>query len=300
MKLNKIFAIALAAITLSACSDDDDFNTAGDVTVSMEQSTMTVDENSDLFYVPIIVTGTSNGPIQVRVTVAENGSTPATADENYLVTTKTINIGKGESVGNVEIIPVDDRFQNADRTFTVTITSASGAKVGQQSSCLITLKDNDATLYGRLQGKWTMTGIDAFTGGEVSIAATISGMNAGEEGYGETLFINFNPDGNAISIMTTLVQTQNGGYALKADLGQVTASGIPYSEYRLDLLLFALDPAQGYYRSGYVGLAINADENEITWPSAYILDLFAMALRENQYLQLGDYYAYENPKWVRE
>ena len=37
MKLNKIFAIALAALTLTACSDDDDINTAN-VTVNMQKT----------------------------------------------------------------------------------------------------------------------------------------------------------------------------------------------------------------------------------------------------------------------
>ena len=44
MKFNKIYAIALAALTLTACSDDDDngLNSTSGVTVQMQQSTMSV------------------------------------------------------------------------------------------------------------------------------------------------------------------------------------------------------------------------------------------------------------------
>ena len=51
MKLNKIFAIALAALTLTACSDDDDnnflggVNTASGVTVEMGNSQFTTQES---------------------------------------------------------------------------------------------------------------------------------------------------------------------------------------------------------------------------------------------------------------
>lgn len=76
MKLNKIFAIALAALTLTACSDDDDVNSAA-CTVSMQEQTINASEDmvADIYYyVPIQVTGDSNGPI--RVTVEVSGTEP--------------------------------------------------------------------------------------------------------------------------------------------------------------------------------------------------------------------------------
>ncbi len=55
MKLNKIFAIALAALTLTACSDDDDnnflggVNSAKGVTVEMGNSQFTAQESEEFF-----------------------------------------------------------------------------------------------------------------------------------------------------------------------------------------------------------------------------------------------------------
>ena len=63
MKLNKIFAIALAALTLTACSDDDDnnflggVNSAKGVTVEMGNSQFTAQESEEFFYVPVAVRG---------------------------------------------------------------------------------------------------------------------------------------------------------------------------------------------------------------------------------------------------
>ena len=56
MKLNKIFAVALAALTMTACSDDDklELNTASGVSVAMEDATFTIGENVDLFNVPTV------------------------------------------------------------------------------------------------------------------------------------------------------------------------------------------------------------------------------------------------------
>jgi len=301
MKLNKIFTIAIGVLAFTACSDDDDFNTAADVTVNMEQSTMTVNENGDMFFVPITVTGTSDGPIQVKVQVSENGSTPATADVNYLVTTQTINIGAGESVANVEIIPVDDRRQNADRTFTVSIVSASGAKVGQQSSCLITIKDNDATLYGRLQGKWSMEAFDGFTEGEIKMNVNVTGVGENETGYGQLLFINFDADGVQIAIQAYLMQLPDGTYVLQVPAGQIVASGFSYSSYVLDLQLGMINSAGTaiVYSDANSYCVINDDESEMEYTNHLVSR--ALAIADGGYLgSLGQWFYYYDVKWVRE
>lgn len=97
MKLNKIFAIALAALTLTACSDDDDINTAN-VTVNMQKTEIEVSEDfstGTYYYVPVEVTGESNGPVRVTVKVEGVGSTPATEGDDYVITSKTIVIPQG-------------------------------------------------------------------------------------------------------------------------------------------------------------------------------------------------------------
>lgn len=57
MKLSKILAIGLAVLTMTACSDDDEFNfnSDGNVTVDMAQPSITLKENKGYFNVPVVV-----------------------------------------------------------------------------------------------------------------------------------------------------------------------------------------------------------------------------------------------------
>lgn len=161
MKLNKIFAIALAALTMSACSDDDpDFNTAGGVTVQMKQQTIEISEDLETgkyYSIPVVLSGETNGPVSVSIEVQGTSSEPATEGEHYLITSKTITIPAGELEGNYEFYPVGDEEINDDRQFIVTITSAQGATVGTQSTCIVTLKDNEGLIpnaYANMGGTW--------------------------------------------------------------------------------------------------------------------------------------------------
>ncbi len=52
MKYVKLFALAAGAFMLTACSDDNDFNSASDVTVEMAKSEITVKENAGTFNAP--------------------------------------------------------------------------------------------------------------------------------------------------------------------------------------------------------------------------------------------------------
>lgn len=166
MKLNKIFAIALAAITMTACSDDDgDFNTAAGVTVNMQKASIEVRENGSIFNVPIEVTGKANGPIVVYVETTPTGADPAIADENYMVTSQRIIIPAGTTIGNVEIKPVDNEEENETRTFNVTITNVEGASVGSQTTTLVGLRDNDSDPYEKMTGAWTLQCSTVFSNG---------------------------------------------------------------------------------------------------------------------------------------
>ena len=163
MKLNKIFAIALAALTLTACSDDDDVNSAA-CTVSMQEQTINASEDmvADIYYyVPIQVTGDYNGPIRVTVEVSGTGTTPATENEHYVVTSKTITIPAGEKVGKIEFHPTGDTESNEDRQFVMTIVSAEGAAIGQNKTTVINLLDDDHLLpeaYAKIDGIYTCNG----------------------------------------------------------------------------------------------------------------------------------------------
>lgn len=179
----------MAAVTFfAACSSDDDsWNSASDVTVGMAKAEMTVSEGKGLFNVPIEVKGETNGNVFVTVELKEVGANPAKEDVNYYVTDKTINISDG--TGNVEIETVDDDDINDPRTFQVTIVDAKGAKISENASTTITLKDNDAEFYSKLQGKWKMTGVDR-DGEAVSWDVTIKGAaDETEADFNKVLYI---------------------------------------------------------------------------------------------------------------
>ena len=78
MKYIKLFMLLAVVAFFGACSSDDDsWNTASDVIVSMENATMNIKESQGLTNVPIKVTGKTNGNVYVTVEVKEVGSNPA-------------------------------------------------------------------------------------------------------------------------------------------------------------------------------------------------------------------------------
>ena len=164
MKINKIFALLLAATLFAACSDDDNDWNNGNATVSMGQTEISVKENKGIFNVPIEVEGTQNGPIRITVEVAETGENPAMDNIHYYVTSKTILIPADATSGNIEIATVDDDDINETRTFTVTITKVEGGSIGTNAVTTVSLRDNDSAFYEKLQGKWKMEGASPYTG----------------------------------------------------------------------------------------------------------------------------------------
>lgn len=188
MKYIKLFMLMAAVTLLGACSSDDDsWNSAADVTVGMQSQNMTVSEGKGVFNVPIEVKGETDGNVFVTVEVKEVGENPAKEDVNYYVTDKTISISDG--TGNVEIETVDDDDINDPRTFQVTIVDAKGAKISENASTTISLKDNDAEFYSKLQGKWKMTGVDR-DGEAVSWDVTIKGAaDETEADFNKVLYI---------------------------------------------------------------------------------------------------------------
>ena len=178
----------LAVVTFfGACSSDDDsWNSAADVTVSMKNPTMVIKENMGLTNVPIEVKGKTNGNVYVTLAVKEVGSNPAKEDVHYYITDKTISIS--DSIGYVEVEPVDNDEINADRTFEITIVEAKGAKIGNATT-QVSLKDNDSQIYEKLQGKWKLTGVSR-QGAPMESVVKIIGASDEEDGdYNNTLYM---------------------------------------------------------------------------------------------------------------
>lgn len=186
--INKLFMLLAVTAFFAACSDDDSsWNTNADVTVSMAQTEVRVKEGAGLFNVPVAVTGETNAPVKVNVSVRESGSNPATKDVNYMVTDTTIYVSG--TTANVEIKTVDDDEINEDRTFEVYIVSAEGAKLGSNTSTTVVLRDNDSEFYEKLQGNWTMTCLNS-SGAKQTWSVTIEGATSeDDEDYNNKLYL---------------------------------------------------------------------------------------------------------------
>lgn len=193
MKLNKLFAVALAALTLTACSDDNDVNTASDVTVAMEADEMSVAEDfsaGTYYQIPVVVDGVTNGPVKITIDVAAFGPSGAVEGENYLITSKEIIIPKGQNQGYFEFYPISNSEINDDRQFAVTIVKAEGATISDKATCIVTLVDNEkylADAYANVQGSWTFTGRNPNSGSSYTWNVELIGHAEDEEGYQTSL-----------------------------------------------------------------------------------------------------------------
>ena len=120
MKINKFLAYALAAVAMTACSDNDSFNSASDVTVSMGEATINAPEDftGTYCYVPVKLSGKANGPVKVTVDVIE-GENAAIETAHDFITSKSVVIPEGESEVFVEFYPTCDTDINDAREFTM-------------------------------------------------------------------------------------------------------------------------------------------------------------------------------------
>lgn len=266
MKINKIFMIALAALTMTSCSDDDtDYNTAGDVTVSMQQAEMSVSEdfNGTYYNIPVIVTGEANGPVRVTVEFTADSADPAVEDKDYLVTEKSIVIPSDTNIGYIQFYPVGDDIQNPDRIFVATIVKAEGAQIGQNPSCIVTLLDNERLLpeaYAKVIGDWMMS-CDA---GEYPM--TISGYEEGEDGYlTKVVMSGWHGEDVCQAVAGFSLDASTGQVILSVPFGQVIATVNFSGGYgRQDVQLIGFD-GQYIYPTGQMTATSNADVNEFVF-----------------------------------
>lgn len=274
MKLTKIFAAALAILTMTACSDDDPVNTA-DVTVNMQQSTMTVAEDFSTgvyYYIPVVLSGETNGPVTVTVQVEGTGANPAVEDENYIITSKTIVIPAGETEGAIEFHPSSNDDINEDRQFTVTIVAASGAKVGSNATTLVTLVDEDHLLpeaLGKLVGEWVSTTtrgqytctISDFPEGDPNHFKQVKLSGIGGLDYLDDVILDFTLDAST------------GLVILSLDMPQVLATDINFG-FMADVVLLPMD-SEGLYLSGTASAISNEEVTQFVFDIGCAGGLFA-------------------------
>ena len=280
-----IYSMVVAALLMASCDDDNNLNTLGEATVSMDQPAMMVKENKGLFNVPISVKGDRNGAVEVDVEVKSTDPT-CVEDVNFLVTSKHIIIPHDKSVGYVEIKAVDDRTINADRTFVVEIVKVRGAQLAEASKLTtITLMDNDDIPYDRLGGKWTVTATDMLQeAGPVEVTWTTNlttVSDESEEGYGTNITMspwrmwNGETYEGQLDIMHNLVFHYNAASqtaTLDLKLGQVMAEGFALGGENEDgmnltscTLRSATPSMNNYTTNGTIVGTVNEDFTQITF-----------------------------------
>ena len=67
---------------------------------------------------------------------------------DYMTTLGTVSFADGENSKTIRIPIIDDTFAEGPETFTVTLSNASGAPLGTQTTATITITDNDASSVG--------------------------------------------------------------------------------------------------------------------------------------------------------
>ncbi len=191
MKYLKIFAIAVAALSVTACSDnnDPDFNTMGDVTVEMGQGEFSTKEGRGIVKIPVNVTGERNGIVEVTFAIKSDYENPAVNEQNIYMTTNTIVIFPEDNTYNLELTIVDDKDMNEARYCDVTIVSAEGATVGSQNFTKVEIKDNDSEPYDRCAGDWYLNVIDE-EGAASKMLINLSSFDEGHGGYKNYYIVN--------------------------------------------------------------------------------------------------------------
>lgn len=265
MKLTKYLLVACTALFLASCNDDENLNTDGNVTVQFASATMKAKENADLFYVPLEVNGKTNGPIRVTVEVAETTSSPAEEDVHYILTSKTVVIPNDSTEVSLEFAAINDMDINDDREFTVSITNVEGAKVGQNSSVTVTITDDDSLFYEALQGNWTLTCIDD-EGAEGTFNVKIYGVDEGEEGYEQTLYLSgFMGYNWVVMEMTYIYDSDENVIYLSLPFGQQIAEGVNFGLGGTnEVVLASLEGNYIYFDGEYVATA-SLDMKSITF-----------------------------------
>lgn len=273
MKLYKFFAVALAALSLTACSDDDNnWNSVQGVTVSIAQSEMSVAEDAEAgryYYVPLVLSGETNGPVSVTVEFSGTSEYPATEDKDYVVTQKTITIPAGATSGNIEFYPTGDNEENPDRKFEVKIVSAEGASVAGNNLCVVTLMDNERLLpeaYANIQGVWNF---EATTSrGKEEFPMTIVGASEGEDGYLTKLTVSgWVGYSWAVAEANFSFDASTGETIISFPLGQWVATEVNFGdELGICDVMLASVSGNSLVSSGTISATCNPEFTKITFP----------------------------------
>lgn len=247
MKFKYFALLSLGVLAVTSCSDDDNnFNTNNDVTVDLTQAELRISEDqvstTSYSYIPVVVNGEANGPIEVTIEVTPCGENPAEVDKNMVFTSYTYTIPAGETTGSFQFYPKSNSEENPNRTFEVKIVDVKGASVGAVSNCVVTLVDNEGlipTYYEGLAGVWGGT-FESTNYGPTPGQFEIVTSEKGEEGYGKELTLVDFPEAGMTAKATFSIDGVTEEIFVSLPSGQVLGQ-ITHSKYGIgNFMLYPL------------------------------------------------------------
>ncbi len=263
MKFEFLSILALGTVAMVSCTDDSDYNnvnTAPGVTVEMKEASIRLAEDqassSAYSYIDVVVNGETNGPVKVSIDLSPVGTDGAVADVNYIMTSTSIIIPAGETVGRFQYYPKGDNEINEDRTFEAKISKVEGASVGAHATTEVTLVDNERLIpvyYPGIQGVWNLS-----VNGEPG-SCTVVGAEEGEDGYGKELVLVDFPEAGLVTPATFSVDAVNQTISLSVSSGE-TVGKMTHPSYGAGVFLtYFLD--DGYLVDGEVEFQFTFDLN---------------------------------------
>lgn len=148
----KLAALALFALvsSLAACggggggSSGANSDPVSPGTLQFTQASVSSTEGNGTVLISVNRTGGADGAVSVRYAT---GDGTAGAGTDYTSAAGTLSWADGDSsTKSVSVSVLEDAAVEGDETFTVTLSSPSGATLGAPSTATVTILDNDAPL----------------------------------------------------------------------------------------------------------------------------------------------------------
>lgn len=264
MKILKLFSIGVIACSVVSCSDSEEFNTAGNVSVEMVETSIRLSEDqlssSTFNYIPVVVKGEANGPIRVNIELTPVGDNGAVSGVNYIMTSTSIIIPSGSTTGAFQYYPKGDSEINDDRSFIAKIVSVEGASIGSNNTTEVTLVDNEGLIpiyYSGLAGKWNAV-YNSMYDGPIQGEPTIEVVKDGEAGYGSTVIFKDFPDKSFTTVGSFGIDGVNQIITVSIECGQTIGEFISSKNGKGSVFLAPFN-GSSYWNGGTFTLQFNFD-----------------------------------------
>ncbi|MCD8032638.1 MAG: hypothetical protein LUF85_17905 [Bacteroides sp.] len=187
MKYNKFLLLTCLSLLMIACSDDDEKTNTTSATIQFEERELEIKESANLVQIPLVITGETNGTIQIKVTMKENSSN-FKLDEDIIITSEYITVPAGVETVNFETrLIVENIEMEMGRYITFEIEEVKGATKGANTTCTLNIEENNL-----LEGTYTMSGYNVFDMATTQMTVKIEAVEGSDDklkvdfGYGGT------------------------------------------------------------------------------------------------------------------